>query len=189
MSVRAGLLALLNRRPMHGYQLRQEFEAATGSTWPLNIGQVYTTLARLERDELVAGDAADEAQHVFRITEQGRAEVRRWFDTPISADATPRSELAIKLALAASTPGVDVAAVIQIQRTATMLALQAYTRARESAGTDLPWLLVADSMIFAAEAQIRWLDHCEVRVNRAGGAAASPAEASAPRTEPERVRR
>ncbi|MGI8879269.1 MAG: PadR family transcriptional regulator [Jatrophihabitans sp.] len=166
MSVRQGLLTLLDRQPMHGYQLRQEFEAATGSTWPLNIGQVYTTLARLERDGLVTAEDGEETQRVYSITDPGRGEVRSWFITPVSAEAPPRNELAIKLALAAGTSGVDVMKVIQVQRTATMLAMQSYTRARERAGTDLPWLLVADSLIFAAEAQIRWLDHCEMRLAR-----------------------
>lgn len=53
MSIRYGLLALLERGPMYGYQLRSAFEESIGATWPLNIGQVYTTLGRLVRDELV----------------------------------------------------------------------------------------------------------------------------------------
>ena len=53
MSIRNSLLALLQDRPRYGYQLRIEFEDRTGSTWPLNIGQVYTTLSRLERDDMV----------------------------------------------------------------------------------------------------------------------------------------
>lgn len=173
MSIRNGLLSLLERRPMYGYQLRQEFEASTGATWPLNVGQVYTTLARLERDGLVAvtdsdGDApADSSQRVYAITADGRAEVRTWFATPVRHSSPPRDELAIKLALAVHTPGVDVHAVIQAQRTATVRALQEYTRAREAAADDLSWLLVADSLIFAAEAEVRWLDHCETRLARA----------------------
>jgi len=168
MSVKHGLLALLERAPMYGYQLRQEFEASTGSTWPLNVGQVYTTLSRLERDGLVeAQDSADEAQRVYAITDAGRTEVRGWFATPIRHESPRRDELAIKLALAVRTPGVDVTAVIQAQRAATIRTLQEYTRSREAAGDDLSWLLVADSLIFTAEAEIRWLDHCETRLARA----------------------
>lgn len=189
MSVRQGLLTLLDRAPMHGYQLRQEFETATGSTWPLNIGQVYTTLGRLERDGLVAATGGDdEAQRVYAITRSGRREVAAWFTTPV-ADAPPRDELAIKLAFAAGTRGVDVAAVVQIQRTATMRALQNYTRARERAGDDLPWLLVADSLIFAAEAEIRWLDHCEVRLARAASRPATATPAVAPDTAADKASR
>jgi DNA-binding PadR family transcriptional regulator len=169
MSVKHGLLALLEQRSMYGYQLRQEFEASTGSTWPLNVGQVYTTLARLERDGLIneAGPDSDEQQRVYNISEAGRAEVRTWFQTPIRHDSPRRDELAIKLALAVRTPGVDVRAVIQAQRTATVKTLQDYTRAREAAADDLSWLLVADSLIFTAEAEIHWLDHCETRLARA----------------------
>ena len=50
MSIRHALLALLSEGPKYGLQLRQEFEAGTGEVWPLNVGQVYTTLQRLERD-------------------------------------------------------------------------------------------------------------------------------------------
>ena len=182
VSIRNGLLSLLQRSPMHGYQLRQEFEATTGSTWPLNVGQVYTTLARLERDGLIeATDEGDESQRVYAITASGRAEAQAWFTTPVSHDAPPRDELAIKLALAVHVPGIDVRAVIQTQRTATVRALQDYTRAREAARDDLSWLLVADSLIFAAEAEVRWLDHCETRLARAARPQREPAPVTAPK--------
>jgi DNA-binding PadR family transcriptional regulator len=181
MSVRYGLLALLEEQPMHGYQLRQAFETSTGATWPLNIGQVYTTLARLERDGLVAevDTVGEENQRVFAISPAGRDELRAWFATPARHESPRRDELAIKLAMAVRTPEVDVLAVIQSQRNATVHALQEYTRVREHAGDDLSWLLVADSLIFAAEAEIRWLDHCETRLARAQSTVA-PAPGSAP---------
>ena len=72
MAVREGLLALLNEGPRHGYQLKTEFEAATGGVWPLNVGQVYTTLDRLERDGLV-GIAESGGQKVYSITSDGVA--------------------------------------------------------------------------------------------------------------------
>jgi DNA-binding PadR family transcriptional regulator len=173
MSVRLALLALLEQGPMYGYQLRAEFEERTGATWPLNVGQVYTTLTRLERDGMVAGEGADDEGHVvYRVTEAGRHEVASWFTTPVARTQPPRDELAIKLALAVTVPGVDVGAVIQQQRGATMSALQDYTRLKRrgpDAGDrreDLAWGLVLDSLVFAAEAEIRWLDHCEARLRR-----------------------
>jgi DNA-binding PadR family transcriptional regulator len=175
------LLTLLEQRPMHGYQLRQEFEASTGATWPLNVGQVYTTLARLERDGLIEAaetGSEDETQRVWTITDTGRAEVRSWFTTPVRHSSPPRDELAIKLAMAVRTPGVDVRDVIQAQRTSTMRTLQDYTRAREAAAGDLSWLLVVDSLIFAAEAEVRWLDHCETRLARAQHTAPSSSPAA-----------
>jgi DNA-binding PadR family transcriptional regulator len=184
MSVRQALLALLEQGPMYGYQLRAEFELRTGATWPLNVGQVYTTLTRLERDGFVEGGGAEDdesAAHrvVYAITPTGRDEVAAWFTTPVARTQPPRDELAIKLALAVTVPGIDVGRVIQQQRTATMTALQDYTRLKRDgrAGTpvepsDLAWSLVLDSLVFAAEAEIRWLDHCESRLRRAALAAA-----------------
>ena len=177
MSVRQALLALLDEQPRYGYQLRSEFEQRTGAAWPLNVGQVYTTLNRLERDGLVEGTGDDGEGHVmYRVTELGRAEVATWFTTPVGRTQPPRDELAIKLAIAVTVPGVDVGAVIQQQRTATMGALQDYTRLKQRAGTggtpseqgaaELAWSLVLESMVFAAEAEIRWLDHCEARLRR-----------------------
>ena len=165
--VRNGLLALLERGPMYGWKLRAEFEASTGATWPLNIGQVYTTLSRLERDGLVEPVEADADDRVtYRITGAGRAEVAQWFETPVGGETRPRDELAIKLAMALTTPGVDAHRVIQSQRTATLRSLQDLTRLKAGADqvADAAWLLVIESMIFKAEAEVRWLDHCEVRI-------------------------
>ena len=177
MSIRHGLLALLGRSPMYGYQLRVSFEESTGGTWPLNIGQVYTTLARLERDGLVRPlPESDGGQRPYELTEAGRAELAAWFTTPIDRAGRPRDELAIKLALALTTPGVDVGRVVQTQRTATMRALQEYTRLKATAErlADLSWRLVLDAMIFQAEAEIRWLDHCEASLIRHAPPAPQP---------------
>jgi DNA-binding PadR family transcriptional regulator len=169
MSVRYGLLALLERGTMYGYQLRVAFEESTGGTWPLNIGQVYSTLSRLERDGLVEALPESEAgQRPYQITAPGRADLAEWFATPVSRGDRPRDELAIKLALALTTPGVDVRSVVQTQRTATMRTLQEYTRlkSRSDKPADLSWRLVLDAMLFQAEAEVRWLDHCEASLVR-----------------------
>ncbi|HVV29684.1 MAG TPA: PadR family transcriptional regulator [Mycobacteriales bacterium] len=189
MSIKQGLLALLAEQPMYGYQLRSEFERRTGGTWPLNIGQVYTTLGRLERDGLVVrsetgtddegGDNARE-RFAYEITDLGRGEVRSWWQTPVRREGRPRDELAIKLAMAVTVPGVDVAAVVQAQRTDSLRALQDYTRLKaRTDAADLAWLLVLESLIFQTEAEVRWLDHCETALVRyrpaAGPAASQPA--------------
>jgi DNA-binding PadR family transcriptional regulator len=170
MSIRQGILAMLADGPRHGYQLRVDFEERTGSTWPLNIGQVYTTLSRLERDGLVVAlDGADDDSHKpYALTDLGRAELAAWFSTPVHREDRPRDELAIKLAMAAELPGTDLHAVVQAQRTDTMRALQDYTRLRRAAddGDDLSWPIVLDSLIFATEAEVRWLDATEERLAR-----------------------
>jgi len=159
---------------MYGAQLRSEFESRTGGTWPLNVGQVYTTLARLERDGLVeaAGGADDDGRIDYRLTDLGRSEVQRWWTAPVDRSDTPRDELVIKLALAVTVPGVDVKRVVQTQRTATLRHLQDLTKLKrassdEAAGrNELAWLLVLDNLVYAAEAEIRWLDHVESRLAR-----------------------
>ena len=181
MSIRRGLLALLAQEPMYGAQLRSEFESRTGGTWPLNVGQVYTTLSRLERDGLVeaAGSPDDEGRIGYRLTEQGQVEVARWWAAPVDRADTPRDELVIKLALAVTVPGVDVQHMVQTQRTATLRHLQDLTKLKRATsdeaggrGTgqqkELAWLLVLDNLVYAAEAEIRWLDHVEARLARAG---------------------
>lgn len=168
MSIRHGLLSLLARGRRYGYQLRAEFESSTGSTWPLNIGQVYSTLSRLERDGLVAAVGEDDARVMYEITDQGRDALGRWFATPVVRGDRPRDELAIKLAMAVTTPGVDVEGVVQTQRAATLRNLQDLTRltagSAESDSAERAWILVLEAMIFQAEAEVRWLDHCEAYV-------------------------
>ena len=171
MSVKHGLLALLTEGPRYGYELKAQFEARTGQTWPLNIGQVYTTLGRLEQDGLVTRDGENaEGQVHYSLTSRGRREVDDWWAMAVPREAPARDELAIKLALAISVPGVDVPAVLQRQRTATLSALQTHTRRRTAMRAadpdDTASELVLESLVFAAEAEVRWLDHCEARLLR-----------------------
>ncbi|MFF5783694.1 PadR family transcriptional regulator [Streptomyces sp. NPDC012693] len=192
MSIRHGLLALLERGPRYGSQLRTEFESRTGSTWPLNVGQVYTTLSRLERDGMVAQGGEDAAGHtLYTITDGGRAELRTWFENPVDRTSPARDELAIKLAMAVGAPGVDIRDVIQSQRRHTVKAMQDYTRLKAQAlaavessaareRDDVAWLLVLEQLIFQTEAEARWLDHCESRLIRLSATAANAPAAPAP---------
>lgn len=169
MSVRQSLLAILAQGPCYGYQLRHEFDRRTGSVWPLNVGQIYNTLERLERDGLVERGAADLHGHVYwEITDAGAFEVDRWLASPVARSRATRDELAIKLAVAATLPGADATRVISAQRAASEKRLGELTTARESREDDsaqgLAWSLVVDSMIFTAEAELRWLDHVQTRL-------------------------
>lgn len=169
MSVRQSLLAILDQGPCYGYQLRAEFARRTGSTWPLNVGQIYNTLDRLERDGLVAKGPADESGHVYyAITDAGSREVAAWLHSPVERGRSSRDELAIKLAVAATLPGVDVAAVIRAQRAESQASLAALTRHPRSISDTGPEALaravVHDAMIAHAEAELRWLDRTERRL-------------------------
>lgn len=168
MSVRQSLLAILDQGPCYGYQLRAEFDRRTGATWPLNVGQIYNTLDRLERDGLVAKGDTDEQGHVFwEITDAGRDEVRAWLAAPVERNSGSRDELAVKIAVAATLPGVDIAAVVHAQRRATLAHLQELGRTRFGGADgpeELAWSLVLDALVFQAEAEVRWLDHIEQRL-------------------------
>ncbi|MEZ3160006.1 PadR family transcriptional regulator [Microbacterium sp. BWT-B31] len=172
MSVRQSLLAILDQGPCYGYQLRAEFDRRTGSTWPLNVGQIYNTLDRLERDGLVTKGDTDQQGHVYwHITDAGSAEVREWLASAVRRGNGTRDELAIKLAVAATLPGVDVTELIQTQRLASLAQLQELNRAKYAGSSpegaeELARSLVVDSMIFQAEAEVRWLDHSEQRLAR-----------------------
>jgi DNA-binding PadR family transcriptional regulator len=172
MSVRFGLLALFAAGPKYGYQLRTEFEARTGGTWPLNVGQVYTTLERLERDGLVAEEGTNaDGRTIYRITDAGREALTAWFGTPVSDADRARSELVIKLLMAATTPDVDIAAVVQRQRTESLRLMRDCNALRRDAeqADDMAGVLLLDSVLFALEGEVRWLDHVEATVLRRGG--------------------
>ena len=183
MSVRHALLALLSEGPRFGLQLRQEFEARTGEVWPLNVGQVYTTLQRLERDGLVESDAGDDGpQKNFRITAEGLEELGDWLRTPPDLTSPPRDELVIKVLVALQVPGVDVHDVVQVHRRYVIGLMQQWTRLKEEAAEhDLAFALVVDAELFRLESVVRWLDAADGRLRRrpptepAEGPAASPA--------------
>lgn len=200
MSVRQSLLAILDQGPCYGYQLRTEFNRRTGSTWPVNVGQIYNTLDRLERDGLVekakviAKSDAPPAetrtgQIYYRITDAGSAEVAGWLGTAVERTAATRDELAIKLAVAVTLPGVDISRLIQVQRAATMTALRQLTESMNAAGEpassdELASLLVVDSMIIQAEAELHWLESSEARLSlaaAAGNSGALPLSAEIPK--------
>ena len=167
MSVRFGLLALLDEAPSHGYALKTAFERRTGGSWAINIGQVYTTIQRLERDGLVESiGGADDDRREYRVTPAGREQLAAWFDSPVVAEAPTRDELTIKVLLAVAAGDIDVTALLQRQRRASVEQLQAYTRRKAKAEPkrDIAFLILLDALIFRAEAEIRWLDACEARI-------------------------
>ena len=170
MSVRHAMLALLSEGPKYGQQLREEFEARTGEVWPLNVGQVYTTLQRLERDGLAESDGSGGAgpQKGFRITAAGEQELARWLRTPPDLSAPPRDELVMKVLVALHVPSADVHAVIQAHRRYLVELMQQWTRIKEDdTGSDLSLLLAVDAELFRLDSVVRWLDAAEARVKRA----------------------
>ncbi|MGE5134970.1 MAG: PadR family transcriptional regulator [Gemmatimonadota bacterium] len=184
MSVRYALLALLSEGPKYGLQLREEFEARTGEVWPLNVGQVYTTLQRLERDGLVESDEDGEEgpQKGYRITPGGADKLADWLRTPPDLTSPPRDELVMKVLVALRVPGADVHEIIQVHRRYLVELMQQWTRLKEDeAGYDLSLALVVDAELFRLDSVVRWLDAAEGRLKRAAALPAAPAQAPAPR--------
>ena len=188
MSVRHALLALLSEGPKYGLQLREEFEARTGEVWPLNVGQVYTTLQRLERDGLVVEQDAPGApsapgapgapQKAYRITDAGSAELTEWLRVPPDLSSPPRDELVMKVLVASTVPGTDVHEIIQAHRTYLVQLMQEWTRLKEDEdGTDVAFALVVDAELFRLDSVVRWLDAADARLRRAMADGWTPARA------------
>ena len=192
MSVRHALLALLSEEPKYGLQLREEFEARTGEVWPLNVGQVYTTLQRLERDGLVEaangeppaehealGNTPGAPQKAYRITDAGSAELARWLRVPPDLSSPPRDELVMKVLVAVTVPGTDVHEVIQAHRTYLVQLMQEWTRLKEhDDGSDVAFVLVVDAELFRLDSVVRWLDAADGRLRRAMADGWTPARAA-----------
>jgi DNA-binding PadR family transcriptional regulator len=187
MSVPHALLALLREEPKYGLRLQSEFEARTGQVWPLNVGQVYTTLQRLERDGLVESDGErSQKQRRYRITAIGAQELSDWLHTAPDLVPPPRDELVIKVLVALRVPGIDIHELLQVHRRHVIEVMQRYTRIKaEAAEHDVPLALVADAELFRLEAIIRWLDAADVRLKQLPSQ--TPARASEVRDEPTRT--
>jgi len=174
VAVREGLLALLEEGRRYGYQLKTEFEGATGGIWPLNVGQVYTTLDRLERDGLVTM-REDNGQKSYEITAAGREELGAWWQAVPVDEPPPRDELMLKVLMAIEHGTEHALGVLTRQRTALLALLQqrrregraSAARAPEGDPEALASRLVSDALVVRAEADLRWLDLCEARLTAA----------------------
>jgi DNA-binding PadR family transcriptional regulator len=180
MSIRHALLALLSEEPKYGLRLQQEFEDRTGEVWPLNVGQVYTTLQRLERDGLIVSDEGQGPQKDFTITPAGFDELVSWLRTPPPSDVPPRDELVIKVLVAVQVPGVNVRDIIQAHRRHLIETMQRFTHLKAGSDeNDMGLALVVDAELFRLEGVVRWLDAADTRlgqysrpkVNKVAGAA------------------
>lgn len=164
MGVKEGLLALLRGQPKHGYQLKGEFEQATGQLWPLNIGQVYSSLQRLERDDLVAIAAEGDDRRSYRITAEGLSFLRGWLLRPVPRDGGSRDEVTMKVLMAAASGAAAVDEVVARQREETMAALQRFTRNKAlTSPSDFAALVQLDRLILRFRAELDWLDLVEAR--------------------------
>lgn len=169
--MKEALLGLLAVQPMHGYDLKVALDRLLGRTTPVNVGQVYTALSKLEKDGLVRAelvarerDARSETK-VFHLTDAGAAELHTWFAEPVEK-VDLRDELFIKLSLARRTGRADAAAIILAQRSAGLRAIQELTLLRTQYEDDDEIGLLIEGAILHLEADLQWLTLWESRLQR-----------------------
>jgi DNA-binding PadR family transcriptional regulator len=172
LTVRHAVLGLLAQRPRHGYELRAAFEAVAGGAenWDIKPAQVYTTLARMEKSGLVAEQSIEQdggpEKRIYAITPEGDRALQAWF-----AEGTPpehqRDEFFLKLMLALISEAADPYRLIHHQRTCLYRQLHAITnqRTRADSAHELAKILLLDKAAMHLEADLRWLDMTEVRLD------------------------
>jgi DNA-binding PadR family transcriptional regulator len=172
------MLAILAEGPRFGLEIKEVFDRRTGDLWPLNPGQVYSTLSRLESRGFVALVDAEgpDGHKTYAITKAGRERLERWYSEPAIRRAPMRDETVLKILMANAEPGRDVTAVFTVERMAVLKRLQDLTRLKQQdpSSADLGWQCLLESLIYQAEARIRWLDACESRLAHARSRSAPP---------------
>jgi DNA-binding PadR family transcriptional regulator len=171
MSVRNALLGLLAQQPRHGYELHAAFEAVMGGerNWDVKPAQIYTTLARLEESGLVAEDSVEQAggpeKRIYSLTRQGRTALAEWFASGVALEHQ-RDEFYVKLMLSIATGEASPRKVIQTQRSKLYQDLHNLTAQRNqtNAKKALAQVLLMDKAIMHIEADLRWLDMVEGRI-------------------------
>jgi len=162
VSLKFGVLGLLSSGPLHGYEVKTRFEAMFGGTWDVNIGQVYTTLQRLERDGLIehSGERGDRGRQAYALTGQGEEALRSWLGEPESGPQQLRDEIFLKLLLSQQLGDGQRAELLRRQRRVCLQRLKDLTaleqRARAEGRDDL--VLLARGGLLHTEADLRWVD-------------------------------
>jgi DNA-binding PadR family transcriptional regulator len=157
-------LALLARGAAHGYELKRRYDAMFGSVWePINIGQVYVTLGRLERDGLVTHTTVQQtkgaARKDYELTEVGRKALGGWLEEPAEVPLA-KSDLLLRL-VAASLADVDLHPLIGEHRQRCLQALHDLDRAAADAPAGTVADLLVQSTALHLQAELRWLDRCD----------------------------
>jgi DNA-binding PadR family transcriptional regulator len=173
MSVRNAILGFLAQKPRHGYELRAVFEAVVGgdANWDVKPAQIYTTLDRLEEAGLVEttsdlGEGEEPSRRVYAITPQGDEVLREWFASGVPTEHQ-RDEFFVKLMVALASGEADPARMIQSQRAHLYQELHAATSQRDEYDpqSELAQIMLIDKTIMHLEADLRWLDMVEVRLD------------------------
>jgi DNA-binding PadR family transcriptional regulator len=172
MSVRHAVLGLLAQRPRHGYELRAAFQALVGGeeNWDVKPAQIYTTLARLEQGGFVAEDSVEQdagpEKRIYAITWAGRKTLNKWFTCGIEPEHQ-HDEFFLKLMIGLVSGAADPYHLIQTQRAHLFQELHDITKQRSQADSsrELAKIFLLDKAIMHLEADLRWLDMIEGRLD------------------------
>jgi DNA-binding PadR family transcriptional regulator len=164
MSLKFGILGLLAEHPLHAYAVRTRFQDLLGGSWEVNIGQVYTTLQRLERDGLVepAEPRGDRGRVPYRLTELGRKALETWLAEPESEPQQLREAIYLKLLVAARVANGGLPDLLARQRRVYLQRLKDLAvleeKARSEGRDDL--VLLYQGALLHTEADLKWVDAC-----------------------------
>ena len=172
MTVRNALLGLLEQKPRHGYELHDAFEAVVGGEqiWDVKPAQIYTTLNRLEKGGLVVQQSAEQEggpeKRIYAVTAAGREALQQWFYSPVNS-RHQRDEFFLKLMMSLATGEANPRQVIYVQRASLYRDLHDLTLQRGDAdpGRALAFILLLDQAIMHLEADLRWLEMVEARLD------------------------
>jgi DNA-binding PadR family transcriptional regulator len=162
-------LALLAGERGYGYELKQALEQEFGELLPaLNAGQIYSTLARLERDGLVVGESVagdSRRKRVYELTEAGRALLARWIDTPVPGTRL-KDEFFMKFVVVASARLAEPKTLIEAQRREYLQSLRDLDALLAANGKGAAAELLVEGAILHAKADLEWLDLIEHRLTQ-----------------------
>jgi DNA-binding PadR family transcriptional regulator len=172
MTVKHGILGLLSLQPRYGYELRAAFLAVVGGeqNWDLKPAQIYSTLARLEEAGLVKvqgrGKKGKPEKRVFSITAAGQRELESWFGKNEPPEHQ-RDETYLKMVLSLATGLADSRKILSRERAMLYRELHQATARRSEVDPEreLSLILLLDKTVMHLEADLRWLDMLEARLD------------------------
>ncbi len=174
MSVKYAMLGILAEKDLHGYELKSSFDEKVGEFWSLNYGQIYTTLDRLEKEDLVTHDRQSQDRRpdrkIFSITRKGRKELDEWLCTPVNRVRALRDEFFVKLVFMDKHNPAPVVELIEKQKALYLKQMNRLTqqkvelKKKPKAPDALTTELLMDAGLFHAEADIKWLTLCESKI-------------------------
>lgn len=163
--MRHPILALLSAGYTHGYDLKQAIDQRFGPAWAaVNVGQIYTTLSRLERGGLVVSQEVEQSdrpnKRVYEVTDEGRVELENWI-CDSTGSPRPRDEFFVKLVLAQVAGIAEPADLIARQRQHYLQVLRDLDLEAERPSADGAGRLLVEGAVLHLQADLKWLEICE----------------------------